>query len=222
MTLYFFDAKYSKQKMIWLSSYPRSGNTLLRIILYQCFGLRSASIYPDDLGNNKSLEDYVGHIEHSCDGKIYFPVDSLALVKTHALSQDDNPAIYIVRNGRHTCVSMYHFYKKSISFDTIISGKTIFGTWTGHLESWHPWNRPDTLLLKYEDLVENLESSLHKLKKFLNKEILTYKIPPRDKIAQIGGISVRNENAERKLPIEYLTMFNEVNGQMMKKLGYYS
>ena len=28
------------------------------------FGLRSASIYSNDLGNNKDLENYTGHIEH--------------------------------------------------------------------------------------------------------------------------------------------------------------
>ena len=27
------------------------------------FGLRSASIYSNDLGNNKDLENYTGHIE---------------------------------------------------------------------------------------------------------------------------------------------------------------
>jgi hypothetical protein len=32
----------------WLASYPRSGNTLLRTILKQCFGLSSQSVYPDE------------------------------------------------------------------------------------------------------------------------------------------------------------------------------
>src|SRR5258708_3341660 len=31
----------------WLASYPRSGNTLLRIILKRCFGLTSQSLYDD-------------------------------------------------------------------------------------------------------------------------------------------------------------------------------
>lgn len=28
----------------WLASYPRSGNTLLRIVLKRCFGLSSQSV----------------------------------------------------------------------------------------------------------------------------------------------------------------------------------
>ena len=60
-------------KMVWLASYPRSGNTFLRTILWQCFGLRSASYYRDDLGGNKELEEYVGHIERVPNNEISFP-----------------------------------------------------------------------------------------------------------------------------------------------------
>ena len=42
--------------VVWLASYPRSGNTFLRTILWHCFGLRSASVYPKDLGGNRALE----------------------------------------------------------------------------------------------------------------------------------------------------------------------
>ena len=64
--------------VVWLASYPRSGNTFLRTILWQCFGLRSASIYPKDLGSKKALEDYVGHIEH-VDGQSDFAADMRAM-----------------------------------------------------------------------------------------------------------------------------------------------
>jgi len=43
----------NQKDIIWLASYPRSGNTYLRTMLWHCFGLRSASIYPNDLGGNK-------------------------------------------------------------------------------------------------------------------------------------------------------------------------
>ena len=38
---------------LFLSSYPRSGNTLLRTVLYQCFNLKSRSVYGNDLGGKK-------------------------------------------------------------------------------------------------------------------------------------------------------------------------
>ena len=34
-----------QHQTIWLASYPRSGNTFLRIVLAQVFGLKTASVY---------------------------------------------------------------------------------------------------------------------------------------------------------------------------------
>jgi hypothetical protein len=62
--------KKMELKPIFLASYPRSGNTYLRTILNHCFDLKSASIYPNDLGGNATLEKFVGHIEHIQNGKI--------------------------------------------------------------------------------------------------------------------------------------------------------
>lgn len=96
--------------IVWLASYPRSGNTFLRTILWQCFGLRSASIYPNDLGGNKRLEEFVGHIEPGVDRKIIFPRNGLPLFKTHEYPADLKPAIYVVRDGRATTLSLWKFY----------------------------------------------------------------------------------------------------------------
>lgn len=74
---------------IWLASYPRSGNTLLRTILNHCFGLKSASVYTKDLGGNEKLETYVGHIEHDEKGKLSFPNGVLPLIKTHQLRKNE-------------------------------------------------------------------------------------------------------------------------------------
>jgi hypothetical protein len=74
--------------VIWLASYPRSGNTFLRTILWHSFGLRSAIIYPNEHGNNKKLENYVGHIEHGVNLQKRFQQNGLPLVKTHECSKD--------------------------------------------------------------------------------------------------------------------------------------
>ena len=67
---------------IWLASYPRSGNTLVRTILYQCMDLKTGSVYSNDLGGNSNLESYVGHIEQSEDRSMAFPEGSLPIIKT--------------------------------------------------------------------------------------------------------------------------------------------
>ena len=77
-------------KITWLASYPRSGNTYLRTILFNCFGIKTASIYPKDLGGNKILENFVGHIEHSQNKTITFQKGSIPIIKTHQFNKDDN------------------------------------------------------------------------------------------------------------------------------------
>lgn len=209
------------QRVIWLASYPRSGNTLLRTILWQCFNLRSASIYPNDLGGNKSLETYVGHIEHSVDGQIQFPNNSTLLIKTHAPPTDKGGAIYIVRDGKAACVSLWEFYKRSLPLEAIIEGQHHFGTWSGHLSGWEPWNRPNTLLLRYEDMASDLPPVLTKLSKFLNVKTITDQIPSQDSIADADGRWVRKKSGWQSIITDdQLKLFNIINGNMMSRMGY--
>ena len=124
-------------KVTWLASYPRSGNTYLRTILFNCFGIKTASIYPKDLGGNKILENFVGHIEHNQNKTITFQKGSIPIIKTHKLNQDENRSIYIIRDGRAASVSLWNFYGKKIPIKDIILGNHPFGTWKDHLISWN-------------------------------------------------------------------------------------
>ncbi|HEY4697175.1 MAG: hypothetical protein A3J49_12195 [Gallionellales bacterium RIFCSPHIGHO2_02_FULL_57_16] len=207
--------------IVWLASYPRSGNTFLRTILWQCFGLRSASIYPNDLGGNKKLEEYVGHIEHDLDKQIRFPQNSIMLVKTHEYARDMNPAIYVVRDGRAACVSLWKFYNKSYPLEAIIDGQHRFGTWANHVQSWHPWDRPNTLLLKYEDMVNNLPVILNRISVFLKREITSESIPDRNIIAGADGRWVKTEASwKSELSDDLLGRFNRINEDTLRRFGY--
>ena len=207
--------------VIWLASYPRSGNTFLRTILWHCFGLRSASVYRNDLGGRKALEDYVGHIEYGPDGRIHFPADGLPLVKTHEYPQSPAPAIYIVRDGRAASISLWNFYDRSLSLEDTIHGRHRFGTWADHIRAWSPETRPNTLLLKYEDIVDDLPANLDRLGAFLKREIRKKKIPPRNRIAGVDGRWVRKKSNWRdEFPDRLLERYIEENGEMLERLGY--
>lgn len=210
-----------KERIIWLASYPRSGNTLLRIVLWHCFGFRSASVYPNDLGGNKELERQVGHIEHGADGQIRFPSTGLQLIKTHEHPLDDNPGIYVVRDGRAACLSLWHFYNKALPLEAIIAGKHRFGTWCNHLTAWKPWERRDTLLLKYEEMTAGLRSVLAELSRFLEHKIIADQIPSRDSLAAMDGRTVRKKSDLHEIMTDHeLELFDQVNGKMMRKMGY--
>jgi hypothetical protein len=86
---------------LWIASYPRSGNTLVRLILNQAFGVKSTSIYPDETDAMRSrpwLMDRLGFSEEEMPGE-------WLAVKTHNPPIDDMPAIYVVRDGRAAIVS---------------------------------------------------------------------------------------------------------------------
>lgn len=219
--------KLNKTNIIWLASYPRSGNTLLRTILWHCFGLRSASPYPEDLGGNKDLKNYIGHLDISelefvgPDQQIRFPGNAMLLFKTHQLTSDNNPAIYVVRDGRAACVSLWQFYRGQVSLEAVIAGQHIFGAWANHLAAWKPWERPNTLFIKYEEMTDDLPHVLEKISVFLKHDIVKNEIPDRDTVASLEGRWVRSKSDWRSnMSDTQLEIFDKINGEMLRKLGY--
>lgn len=212
---------FSQVRRLWISSYPRSGNTLVRTILFQCFGLSSASLYPDDLGGNITLQNYVGHLERNESGKVDFAEGALKVVKVHETGDYRGPAIYVLRNGLDVTVSFYKFYKGRVSFDQIIMGQHRFGTWAHHVRDWNPYLRPKTLVLRYEDIVSDFPSTLARLSDALGMPILKKQLPKRDRLASVGGkwVNQANETAARMTDDE-MKLFDAINGEAMRAFGY--
>ena len=207
--------------VVWLASYPRSGNTFLRTILWHCFGLRSASVYPKDLGGNRALEEYVGHIEHGPQIRSQLRQNGIPLIKTHERPMDANPAIYTVRDGRAASVSLWRFFDKTIALEAVIEGRHHFGTWADHVRAWRPQHRPNTLLLRYEDLRDDLPHCLDRIGRFLNKPAISERIPDRNEIAASDGRWVRRESSWRtELEGATLARFNEMSKDVLEAFGY--
>ena len=183
--------------------------------------MRSTSIYSHDLGHNIELEQYAGHIENSSIGENGLNGENPTFIKTHSLPIDKSPAIYVVRDGRESCASLWEFYDRSITLKHIVCGMHQFGTWSEHLATWKPWIRRHTLLLRYEEMVNDLESVLNKLSHFLGLRVLTNRLPSRSSIAKLDGRWVRYPSDWRtKFSKEDLELFWKTNGQMMEMLGY--
>ena len=208
-------------EITWLASYPRSGNTFVRTILFNCFGIKTASVYPNDLGGRTILEEFVGHIEHNQDKTITFQKGSIPIIKTHKFNKDNNRAIYVIRDGRAASISLWHFYAKKISKKDIILGNTIFGKWKDHLISWSPLKRKNTLLIKYEDIGNDFESVLNSISTFLDKDIINKKLPKRDTMAFFDGRWVRSKTDWREyMSNKELELFNELNHSVLEEYGY--
>ena len=215
------NATAAARPVVWLASYPRSGNTFLRTILWHCFGLRSASVYPKDLGGNRALEEYVGHIEHGPQIREQLRENGIALIKTHRPPQDANPAIYVIRDGRAACVSLWRFGGKTIPLEAVLAGRHRFGAWADHVRGWNPQQRPNTLLLRYEDLRDDLPRCLHGIGNFLSRPVVGERLPDREAIAASDGRWVRRESSwQAELAGPALARFNEANQDVLAAYGY--
>lgn len=212
----------STAPIVWLASYPRSGNTFLRTVLYHCFNLRSGSIYANDLMGLKAIESVAGHIEHDPNGKIDFGTQPLRPIKTHAVPFDGAPAIYVLRDGRDAVVSLYHFWNERQALSNIVEGQNLFGSWAEHVTAWHPQNRENTLLLRYESLVNDLASCIDRIAGFIKMEPTARAIPSRAELAAADGRWIKPADTP-KVPLEgtVLKRFWEVNGNVMQEFGYW-
>ncbi len=167
--------------IVWLASYPRSGNTLARQMLKQVFCHESYSQYNDrkDIGSRPDVASNVGHRSYEKPWLEFLAAAKAApdlhIIKTHHPPQDDEPAIYVVRDGRAAAVSFFHFLcderkREGVTLEKVIEGDTPFGSWGDHLDAWQPLDRPRTLFLRFEDMTELPEKVIASMALFLKTE----------------------------------------------------
>ena len=184
--------------IIWLASYPRSGNTFFRVILNSIFGIKTYSVYNDkgDIGADEKTSEVVGHeflpenfsIEKAREEKkVYY-------IKTHELLDhrvdESDKVIYLIRDGREATLS---FTKHQNTFsdqnkkliDTIY-GNTFVGSWGEHVSSWNPKDRNKTLLIKFEELIKEPINFIKILSDFLNIKPIGDKIPTFEELKEIN------------------------------------
>jgi len=208
--------------VVWLASYPRSGNTMMRIILSQCFGLPSAAIYNEDLGGNRELQELTGRIAPTDDGTLDFGNAPVRILKTHGRPQDARKAIYVLRNGVDATASFHDHGRRQIPIETLIRGRPGLPTWSEHIAWWGPRTRPDTLVLRYEDIVADIGGTVDRLAGFIEVPAVARTIPSREELAAIDGKWVRSASApdRTRLSAEQVELFWQVNAATMHAYGY--
>ena len=197
--------------IIWVASYPKSGNTWVRSII-------SSLIYSDDgifkFSDIKKIDQYpqtrffygfTNEYNNIHEVKKYWIKsqekinldNKVKFFKTHHLNcKIDNfsftnknctcATIYVVRDPRSLVGSISNHFtkteeesKKFLLTPRILSpGKdielkggnviTYVGTWKEHFRFWTT-NTENLLLIKYEDLVKDINQELSKIIKFLEK-----------------------------------------------------
>ena len=157
--------------IVWLASYPRSGNTFLRIVINRLYGRGSSTVYPVD-GVQERLGDVV--VIENVDVSLTELRDSpeVHFVKTHRRRSYDvstvDSALYIARDGRDALVSFARQRTEEASERYGKELKELIQRHTGGTASWGQnvlsWLPPDepagpttaqTVLIRYEDLIRD-------------------------------------------------------------------
>nr|MBS0037460.1 glycosyltransferase [Saprospiraceae bacterium] len=223
----------------WIASFPRSGNTFFRNILYYVYGLESStwhreSTYPVD-------ENY----------------DRFPFVKTHLLPRDlvpsdeNIPAIYLVRDGRDAMVSIAHHRKDIVHpgsdftdnlREAIVAAEgSFFGGWSRNANEWI--ERAD-LIIKYEDLIRDPRSVFRRVESLIDLPEANWDNLPDFKSMKFGNpkyggqttsktINISPEEFSKKffrkgvagswkkeISTDLLDLFNGLHGETMERLGY--
>jgi len=215
---------------IWLASYPRSGNTFLRIVLNNVFGFRSSSLYKGESSVFNEIADatsVIGHDEqNSGDVEYQDKLGELRFIKTHGDPTDNSRSIYIVRDGRVALVSYYHYLKSFVDdrtrLEDIITGKHWPGSWSAHFHAWNPSKREGTLLVRYEDLRDRNDQACRKIGDFLQKRPQKKFDIAFSELQTLNPKFFRISNDAKSLEeIDRLTeLFMEHHGPAMQELEY--
>jgi hypothetical protein len=215
----------------WLASYPRSGNTLLRVILKHCFGLSSQSLYLDQEFADPAVRDVVGHEDVGSNARQFVAMARRTgrnlYVKTHELPPADrHPAIYVVRDGRSAVVSHAHYLRgilgRDISLAEVIQGKAGV-IWAQHVRAWTIPPRPGTLVVRYEELVAGDHDTLARISAFIGLPIQRGFDVPFDRLHGLHPAFFRRGSDEAniaEMDAASLRLFEQHHGDVLRVMGY--
>lgn len=224
---------------IWLASFPRSGNTFVRNILFDVFGVESGTFNIDD--GVLLEENYLG-----------FPV-----IKTHMLpsqlvpADPDIKAVYLVRDGRDAMVSIAHHRKDIVSPGSdfiqnmeaaIFAEKgTFFGGWSRNVTEWI--DRAD-YIIRYEDLIADPAKCAERIRLLMDLPEADYNNIPQFQALKFGiprygagrdrsmteqekrslaALNFRKGKVgswKEEMPDDLHDLFWSIHGETMLRLGY--
>lgn len=149
--------------MITLASFPRSGNTFFRNLMYRLYGLTSSTYR---LENDRVLEE----------DWFTFPIVKTHLLPSHLPQQMEGATVvYLVRDGRDSLVSLAHhrkditapgtdFYNNLLEA-TLAIGGDVFGAWSVNVAAWLPQAQ---IVVKYENLILDPLQQTERLRAFVD------------------------------------------------------
>ncbi len=199
----------------WLASFPKSGNTWVRFLLYAyLFG---------DIRTSGDINRRIPAIHR--DPNVTPPTDETLLVKTHFFLSDQHPqlhltdrAVYICRHPKDILLSGLNYHRMTGAFPDKASDeqyaklfiahgsdqlwlKQGFGTWDQHATSWTTTDKFPVHITTYEKLKADTEAELATILTFIGHEPNESKVAAAVKAAnfdQLRALEVREKATGEK------------------------
>ncbi len=218
----------------WIASYPRSGNTFLRILLHQNFGIKSYSIYGDakSIQADEATRTVVGHrlFDNEFDEAECRASADCHFIKTHEPWDDrfaEDRAIYLIRDGRDALLSYWHFHREywgaEITMADLIEGKRFAGRWCDHAMGWKPDKRDNVLLLRFEELVSDPGRAVEMISDFICVAAKPSEAPTFEKLNAMNGRFFRKGRTiggDGALGVDDRNRFWALHGDAMRRFDY--
>jgi hypothetical protein len=186
------------ERDVFVAAYARTGSVWLRFLLYEILARDPATFNVV----NRNIPDVGRHGQ-----SLPLLPNGGRLLKTHEpYRKEYRKAIYMVRDPRDVILSEYAFYKQSRRIDytfdeffhLFLQGKSNgYGPWGAHVRSWlrSPIaENGNLLIIRFEDLKKQTESSLGRILNFLGAQADTLTI--RRAIANNTVARMREKEAE--------------------------
>jgi hypothetical protein len=160
--------RHGNRKVVYLVSYPRSGNTLVREYFSILQGRAQRSIYDGD-------------VVDATDAALTHALDHIDIIKSHQITADGSPMIYLVRDGRNATLSFLymtylfggHRYSELTEvYEGIWHLDATEGCWADHVaEAVQQSEVREVLFVRYEDVVSSPETALARMIRFANADV---------------------------------------------------
>jgi hypothetical protein len=234
--------------IVWLASYPRSGNTFLRIVLHHLYGVPTYSIYDDDDPVAQRVgPELVAYRPKPSERAVMKDSAEVYFTKTHKRRKADGcRAIYLVRDGRDAVVSNARLRASQQSegdcdhqlrFETIlrevitrpyIDGQPSSGTWGGNVLSWLDKADAPFAVLRYEDLIVDPRGSVERVVSALLPELVPIADARIPSFTELHGIdpsffrrgAAQSHRDEMPDELHYLFWAQPENATAMRLLNY--
>lgn len=220
--------KGKMNKLIWLASFPRSGNTFARNVFVEVYGLESTEVNLESLLFASTHEEYPIVKTHLRPGEV--PID-----------RDQSILVCLVRDGRDALVSVAHHRTNIVApgsdflsnLEEAIRAEqgSYFGGWGLNVAEWIA---TADIVMRFEDLIQDPIGQLERIRMYADLPAANTDALPTFSSQKFGNPKYGPQKGENTLFFrkgksnswkeempDYLEqLFWQKNGRVMELMGY--